>query len=66
MTKTLNKAHIPVDRVLDAVKARNLVDVLVAGWDENGKLYVASSSGRVPDIMDLLKAVEAFTKAVAA
>jgi hypothetical protein len=62
----MNKAHIPVDHVLDAVKARKLVDVLVMGWDEDGKLYVASSSGRLEDIKDLLRAAEAFLKARAA
>ena len=51
-------ATIPVDRVLDAAKERNLVDVLVIGWDDDAELYVASSSGKVMDILDLLRAVE--------
>jgi hypothetical protein len=59
-----NKLHISVDRVLDAAKERGLVDVVVMGWDEHGKLYVASSSGRVEDIMELTKAVEMHLKVV--
>jgi hypothetical protein len=54
----INKAHIPPNQVLDYAKERGLTDVLVVGWDEDGDLYAASSSGRVEDIEELIKAVQ--------
>jgi hypothetical protein len=50
--------NIPVDQVLDAAKAQELAEVLVLGWDEDGGLYAASSSGRIEDIEELIKAVQ--------
>jgi hypothetical protein len=54
----MSKLHIPPDQVLDAAKEQELVAVLIAGWDEDGQLYAASSSGRVEDIEELVKAVQ--------
>lgn len=39
---TLTTLNIPPDRVLDAAKGE-LEEVLVLGWDKNGKSYVATS-----------------------
>ena len=54
----MNRAHIPPDQVLDGAKEQRLVDVLVLGWHEDGDLYAASSSGRVEDTEELIKAVQ--------
>jgi hypothetical protein len=54
----INKAHIPPNQVLDYAKEQELVDVLVVGWNEDGDLYAASSSGRTEDIEELIKAVQ--------
>jgi hypothetical protein len=54
----MSKLHIPPNQVLDGAKDQELVEVLVAGWDENGQLYAASSSGRTEDIEELVHAVE--------
>lgn len=59
----MNKAHIPVDQILDSAKERDLVDVVVLGWDDNGQLYAASSSGRTEDIEDLLRATTVLLRA---
>jgi len=50
--------NIPVDQVLDGAKAQELAEVLVLGWDEDGQLYAASSSGRAEDIEELIRAVQ--------
>jgi len=54
----MNKAYIPVDQILDGAKEQELIEVLVLGWDEDSNLYAASSSGRVDDIRELIRAVE--------
>jgi hypothetical protein len=54
----MSKLHIPVDQVLDGAKERGLVDAVVIGWDENGELYAASSSGRTEDILETIRALE--------
>jgi hypothetical protein len=63
MAKTYN-GHIPVDQLLENAKEQKLVDVLVVGWRENGKLYAASTSGRVEDIVELLNATKRHIGAV--
>jgi hypothetical protein len=63
----INKAHIPPNQVLDYAKEQGLVDVLVLGWDEDGDLYAASSSGRVEDIEEQNMGVQRrYLKTVAA
>lgn len=34
---------IPADRVLQAALDANLQGVIISGWDDDGKLYVATS-----------------------
>jgi hypothetical protein len=54
----MSNTHIPPNDVLDGAKEQELVEVLVLGWYENGQLYSASSSGRIEDIEELIKAVQ--------
>lgn len=48
------REHIPVDTILDSAKEQDLTEVLVAGWDSDGQLYGACSTGRMEDILELL------------
>lgn len=36
---------IPVDKVMTAASAQNLVEVVVVGWREDGELMLAASAG---------------------
>ena len=48
------REHIPVEIVLDGAKEKDLTEVLVAGWDSDGQIYGASSTGRMDDILELI------------
>ena len=50
---TSTKMPIPVERVLDG--ARDLQEVLVIGWDKDGELYGASSTGEVGELLELIE-----------
>lgn len=46
---------LPVDRVIKGALEKDLEQVVVIGWDEEGNLYLASSTGRQADIVHLLE-----------
>lgn len=48
------REHIPVDHVLDGAREQDLTEVLVIGWDSDGEIYGACSTGRTADILELI------------
>lgn len=46
---------IPVDRVLEAAIGQGLEKVLIIGEEEDGKLYVACSTGNVGEVLVLME-----------
>lgn len=50
---TITSLPIPVERVLDGAKVCP-EDVVVAGWDENGDFYLASSMTDMSEVLVLL------------
>ena len=48
---------VPVERVLDG--ARDCTEVLVIGWDKDGKLFLAASHGDLGDHLILLERAKA-------
>lgn len=50
---------IPVDRILSAAIEADLETAVVVGWDQDGNIYFASSSGYGPDVLWLLEKAKA-------
>jgi hypothetical protein len=50
---------IPVDRILSAALEADLETSVVIGWDQDGNMYFASSSGYGPDVLWLLEKAKA-------
>lgn len=50
---------IPVDRILSAAIEADLETAVVVGWDQDGNMYFASSSGYGPDLLWLLEKAKA-------
>lgn len=46
---------VPVERVLDNDTIRNCERVVVIGWDKDSRLYFASSTADIADVMLLLE-----------
>lgn len=46
---------IPVQKVLNAARSRDLSEVLVLGFETDGTFYAASSSGKISDNLLLLE-----------
>ena len=51
------KNDIEPNKVLDGAP-RTLETVMVAGWDENGELYVASNTSNCPELLWLMRVCE--------
>lgn len=50
---------IPADRILSAAIEADLETAVVVGWDQDGNMYFASSSGYGPDLLWLLEKAKA-------
>jgi hypothetical protein len=48
--------HIPVAQVLDG--AKSWAEVVVIGWDEDGDIQGASSTGRVAEILEMIETLK--------
>lgn len=48
------KLELEADKVLDAAKGR-VEDCIIAGWDKDGELYLATTSGNMPEIIFILE-----------
>ena len=46
---------VPIERVLDNESIRQCERVVVIGWDKEDKLYFASSTADIADVMLLLE-----------
>lgn len=45
---------MPPSKILAKAAGAGLTDVVVVGWDKDGRLYFASSSGKGPEVAWLL------------
>jgi hypothetical protein len=53
--KLVPKDQVPVDKLLDEVKAEGLTGVLVLGWTKDGHLYMTSSIQDGPPVLWMLE-----------
>ena len=51
----ITRLNIPTDRVLDECKGHCSEGVVIAGWDDDGQLYFASSIADGGDVLWLLE-----------
>lgn len=52
----MKRKHIPVADVLDGAKTWQ--QVVVIGWDADGKIAGASSTGRTAEILEMLERIK--------